>query len=173
MKPLRVVLFRHGIAVDPEDGSNQPDLARPLTNKGIRRTRQAAQGLRALGVRPELILTSPAVRALQTAKLAARALHVSHAQLHEEASLLPAARPEELLAALGALELSEVLCVGHAPRLDQILAALVGLKAGQTPLLLKKAGAAIVQWNGEVGGGTLLALLAPSALRNASRRRRH
>jgi phosphohistidine phosphatase len=173
MKPMRIVLLRHGIAVDRQDWEDQPELARPLTPKGIRRTRQAALGLRAVGVRPELVLTSPATRALQTAKLALHALRVGRDQLHEEDSLLPDAAPEALIAALTALEVVEVLCVGHAPRLDQILAELLALRPGQAPLQLKKAGAAIVQWNREPGGGSLIALLAPIALRNASRHGRH
>lgn len=172
MKTLRVVLLRHGIAVDREEWTDSPDLARPLTKKGSRRTLQAARGLRMLGVRPELILTSPAIRALQTAKLAARALHVPHRQLHEEESLLPSAPPDDTLAALAALEVAEVLCVGHAPRLDELLAALVGLRSGQAPLALKKSGAAIVAWNRQVGGGRLCALLAPQTLRNVGRRAR-
>ena len=66
---IQLYLIRHGIAVDREDPNCPPDTERPLTSKGEKRSRAAARGLRALGVKPNLVLTSPWLRALQTAEV--------------------------------------------------------------------------------------------------------
>ena len=97
-RSIRVTLLRHGLAVDREDWGKKNDLARPLTEKGERRVRQASRGLVALGLKPDLVLTSPAIRAVQTAKAASEVLGVPAAQVHEEVSLAPDASPEDFLA---------------------------------------------------------------------------
>ena len=66
-------LLRHGIAVDPVS-SGMPDDARPLTEKGIKRMRQIAGGLRTLDLELEAIVSSPLVRAKETAEIVAVAL---------------------------------------------------------------------------------------------------
>jgi phosphohistidine phosphatase len=171
---LRVTLLRHGLAGDREAWAKQrrPDLVRPLTAKGARRVRQAARGLVALGVKPELILSSPAVRTLQTAKIAAEELGVGARDLHEEPALAPDALPEDFLGVLESLQVREVLCVGHAPHLDEAMAALLGLRHGHGALALKKSGAALLRVrSGQPGGASLRALLNPWALRRLGRRR--
>lgn len=170
-RALELTLLRHGLAVDREDWGKQPDLARPLTAKGIRRLHRAARGLAALGVRPELVLTSPAVRARQTAEACAAALHVEPAQLRDEPTLAPDASPEDFLARLEELDAKEVVCVGHAPHLDEALAALLGLRHGHGALALKKGGAALLRLrSSQPGDASLRALLSPWALRRIGRR---
>ena len=68
---MNLYVVRHGIAIPPEDPACPPDPERWLTPKGVERTREMAQGLRALDVRPEVFLTSPYVRAVQTAAVVA------------------------------------------------------------------------------------------------------
>ena len=60
-------LLRHG---DAEDGAGKPDAERELTEKGERQSRDAGKALKALGVELDVCLTSPKVRAKQTAELA-------------------------------------------------------------------------------------------------------
>ena len=67
-------LVRHGIAVDPNDPKSPSEPERPLTAKGVQKTRAAALGLQALGVKPDVLITSPYVRAAQTAEIFAEAL---------------------------------------------------------------------------------------------------
>lgn len=62
-----IYLIRHGIAADREDYND--DSIRPLTDKGIGKTKQVAQRLQDIGIQFNLILTSPLVRAKQTAQI--------------------------------------------------------------------------------------------------------
>jgi phosphohistidine phosphatase len=172
-RSIRVTLLRHGLAVDREDWAKKNDLARPLTPKGERRVRQASRGLAALGVKPDLVLTSPAIRAVQTAKAAAEVLGVPPAQVHEEVSLAPDASPEDFLATIEALEVKEVLAVGHAPHLDEVLAGLLGLRHGRGGLALKKSGAALLRVaRGRPGAAEVRALLSPWSMRRIGKKAR-
>ncbi|MEM9161974.1 MAG: phosphohistidine phosphatase SixA [Cyanobacteria bacterium P01_F01_bin.4] len=65
--PTEVYLIRHGIAA--ERGTYADDDQRPLIEKGMRRTRQVAERLGSLGLAFDMILTSPLLRATQTAKI--------------------------------------------------------------------------------------------------------
>ncbi len=67
MTTFEVYLVRHGLA--GEHGSYAPDQARPLTAEGEKKTRQVAKQLRQLDVKFDRILTSPLVRAKQTAEI--------------------------------------------------------------------------------------------------------
>lgn len=64
---MKIYLIRHGIA--GERGTYADDRQRPLTDKGHRKTTRMAEHLLAIGVKFDLILTSPLVRASQTAKI--------------------------------------------------------------------------------------------------------
>jgi len=66
---MHLYLIRHGIALDREDPNCPPDTERPLTPKGLKRSHAAARGLRALGIKPNAVLTSPWLRAAQTAEI--------------------------------------------------------------------------------------------------------
>jgi len=160
---VQVVLFRHGIAVDRDDPECPPDELRPLTPRGLRRTRAAATGLRRLSVAPALILTSRLVRARHTAEIAADVLGLSPRRIRETRALAPDALPDELLEEVVELKLDAVLCVGHAPGLDLVLAEALGFR-DRPPVRLKKAGAACLALD-PANGSQLVWVLEPSALR--------
>lgn len=163
---MQVCLMRHGEAVDRDSPACPPDAKRPLTDEGRARTRQAAEGLRRIGLAPALVLTSSYVRARQTAEIAADVMGLGKDNVRESDALAPGADPALLLAELRGAKAdekaAEVLCVGHLPHLDLAVAALLGLPAAITSL--KKAGAACVDWKGR-GRGTLLWLATPKLLR--------
>ena len=73
---MLLYLVRHGIAVDREDPNSPPDPERPLTPRGMKRTHAAALGLAAMKIEPDAVLTSPWLRAVQTAQLACAPLGV-------------------------------------------------------------------------------------------------
>jgi len=129
-------LVRHGIAA--ERGKEWPDDSkRPLTHKGIARMGQVAAGLKDLQVSLDLILTSPLVRARQTADLLHQGLGGS-TPLEETALLAPGGRPAELLDHLRSHKKADrIALVGHEPDLGQLAAFLIGAKA---PLVFKKGG---------------------------------
>jgi phosphohistidine phosphatase len=162
---LRCVLFRHGIATVREEWTGK-DADRPLTDKGKRKVRRAAAGLKQLDVRPSHMLTSPLIRAVETARL----LHVTFAvgsplQLVDE--LLPDAPPEKMISLLHDLPPGScVLCVGHEPHLGMTASMLLsGRLSGAFPL--KKAGACLIELPlpAKSGRGRLIWWLTPSQLR--------
>lgn len=160
---MKVVLFRHGIATDREDPACPPDPERALTPKGAQRTGRAARGLARLGLEPGLILTSPYLRARQTAEIVARALGYPREELVITESLLPDAEPVRILRELRGRR-GDVVLVGHAPHLDDCAALLLGLPGGP-PFRLRKAGALCVERDSGDMPGRLLWLLEPDALR--------
>ncbi|MCC7072994.1 MAG: phosphohistidine phosphatase SixA [Deltaproteobacteria bacterium] len=163
---MRVILLRHGIAHDRADPDCPADPERELTPDGERKTRKVAKGLVALGCAPTRILTSPYRRARETAALAADAFGLDKAKLTLTEALLPEAAPHALYQQLYAFHNSdeEVLCAGHAPNLDKVIAlALTGERAPVTAL--KKAGAALLAVDDlPRTRGTLVWLMPPKVL---------
>lgn len=140
---MKLHIFRHGIAIDRDDPASPPEADRFLTPKGIVRTQAAAQGLRALGVNPGLILTSPLLRAVQTAEIACEALGYPVKKLRHTGALKSEAKPAELFEELSGLKEEEVMCVGHAPNVDNVIAYAIGARSAATAL--KKAGFASLE----------------------------
>jgi phosphohistidine phosphatase len=135
-------LFRHG---DAADGS--PDAERPLTKKGERQSRAAGKALKNLGVKIDACLTSPKVRAAETARLACEELGIEPQQ---EPKLAGGPFDAEALAAgLG----DNVLLVGHDPDFSMAIHAMTGAQ-----VRLKKGGLAAVET------GELIALMRPDEL---------
>ncbi len=70
MPPLNLYLIRHGIAIERSDDID--DTARSLTNEGAKKTRDIAHKLHKLGLKFDLLQTSPLLRAIQTAEIFAK-----------------------------------------------------------------------------------------------------
>jgi phosphohistidine phosphatase len=133
-------LMRHG---DAAEGS--PDAERPLTEKGEQQARAAGRALAKLGVRPSACLTSPKLRAAETARLACEQLGVE--PQHEPKLAGGPFDPEALAAGLG----DDVLLVGHDPDFSMAIHTLTGAQ-----VRMKKGGLAGVE------KGELKVLLRPS-----------
>jgi phosphohistidine phosphatase len=155
-------LVRHGIAVDRTDPKSPSEPERPLTAKGVQKSRQAALGLAELGVKPDLILTSPFVRAAQTAEIFAEALGIAQEKIRPCEALKPSGSPAEVLKMAARLKAKEAMCFGHAPHLDQMVAQLACARGTFTSL--KKAGVACLQ-QGTGGRWEVLWILTPKILR--------
>jgi phosphohistidine phosphatase len=132
-------LLRHAEA---EDGS--PDSERQLTKKGRRQAEAAGAALAALGVKLDACLTSPKVRAYETARLACEPLGVE--PRHEPKLAGGPFDPEQLAAGLG-----EVLLVGHDPDFSMAVHAMTGAQ-----VRMKKGGLA------GIDTGELTVLLRPA-----------
>src|SRR4051794_40169906 len=87
----RLFLLRHGLAV-PHGTEGFDDDDRPLTEKGERRFRQVARGLKRLGLKLDKVVTSPLPRASRTAEIVADVLNVAYL-LEDSESLGPGATP--------------------------------------------------------------------------------
>lgn len=170
---MDVYILRHGPAEEP--GPEWPDdHARPLSEEGKLKTRGAACGIKALGVVPDAIYTSPLVRAKQTAEIAAKVLGVT-SRLHETPHLAPGGEPDALFAAIrehtpGA---DAVMLVGHEPDLGCLASRLLTGNAHGMDAPLKKAGLVRIEIDepSARGGGTLRWFLAPGHLRSIGRDR--
>jgi len=165
---MLIHLFRHGIAIDREDPSCPAEAERFLTKDGLKRTRAAARGLAALELGVECVLTSPFVRARQTAEIAAEELGLAAPRVTD--ALLWDASPTLLRTELAAMhDTSSVLCAGHAPHLDFLIGELVGASVPITRL--KKAGLASIDASLEHSRpGLLVAIYPPRALRALGKR---
>ena len=120
-------LVRHAIA--EERGPEYPDdTKRPISPRGRRRMKAAARGFAALDPGVDLILTSPLVRAVQTAEILSREL--ADASLGLCPPLAPDHRPDDVAAELGrASSKGAIALVGHEPDLGQLAAWLVGARS--------------------------------------------
>ena len=122
---MNLYFMRHGIAVAADDAEVTQDDKRPLTNKGMKRMRRAARGLRRLNIPFDAILTSPVLRARQTAEIVAAALGME-AQLEEISGLAPESTVQHLLFGLTRYQDREhLLVIGHEPLLSRTIASLL------------------------------------------------
>jgi len=140
---MLLYIVRHGIAMDPTDPKSPPEPERPLTAKGVQKTRAAALGMRALGAKPDILITSPYVRAAQTSEVFAEALGFPPEKIRASEALKPGSNPEDAVKEISKLRVKEVMCFGHAPHLDQLIYQLAGARGVFTAL--KKAGAACLE----------------------------
>lgn len=164
---MHLYIVRHGIAIDREDPKCPPDPERELTDKGRDRTREAAQGLLALGIKPDAMLSSPYIRAVQTAEVMAEVFGFSMKKIKKTPTLLSDASPDNLFEELMKTKGDEVFCFGHAPNVDEVLAYGLGLDAPVTSL--KKAGVACLDViPSREPKGELVFLYDPKVLRLAT-----
>jgi len=158
--PRTIYIVRHAIAA--ERGEKYPDDAkRPLTHDGIARMRQAVRGFSTLDPGIDLVLTSPYVRARQTAEPVVKALRLS-GKLRETQALEPSSDPQEILDEVRGEKAKAILLVGHEPHLGALLGRLVAGSPG-LEIPMRKAAVARLVWDGS-GAATLKALLPAKVL---------
>ena len=166
---MQMYIVRHGIAIDREDPKCPPDPERYLTEEGVEKTKQVAKGVAALGITGDLFLTSPYVRAAQTAGIFASALDYAKQKIRRTDLLLPGAEPTQLFRELAKdKQASTVFLFGHAPQLDDIIATALGSKKHVASL--KKAGVAFLELKRlSPAIGQLVWLATPKMLRRAGK----
>ncbi len=160
---MDIYFIRHGIAADKGDYADDRD--RPLIPKGEEKTARVAQRLKEMGIKFELMLTSPLVRAKQTA------------QILQKAGLTSSVEENELLAPDGNLQdcvhnwensrytqLQGVLAlIGHEPNLSQWAEQLVWGSI-QGKIILKKSGIiglSVPTVGSPLGNSELFLLISP------------
>jgi phosphohistidine phosphatase len=146
---MRLYFLRHGAADWPH--WDQPDDERPLTKAGRKEMHAVGEFLAELGVKPDIILTSPLPRAAQTADIAAEHLKV---RVREEKLLAPGFPIEDLTRLLRKYPQQVLMLVGHEPDFSLVIMALTGAS-----LKLSKAGVALLDLN--LQKGKLLWLFPP------------
>src|ERR1700684_1429489 len=103
-------LVRHGIAVDRTDPKSPSEPERPLTAEGVKKTRSAALGLLSLAKNPDVLFTSPYVRAAQTAEIFAEALGFPQQKIRTHDALKPSGSPAEISKEIVRLRAKELMC---------------------------------------------------------------
>lgn len=122
---MRIYILRHGISEPRRPG--KPDAARKLTKKGKQRLVRVLEGAKQAGVTPDLVLSSPLARAVETAQLAAEVL--GHAgEIAETDALAPDATPQQLWQEIRKRKSAgNLLLAGHEPHLGKSIAYLLGV----------------------------------------------
>ncbi|GAB4192651.1 MAG: phosphohistidine phosphatase SixA [Roseiflexaceae bacterium] len=158
---MELYFLRHGVAADygpPGTG----DAGRPLTPEGIEKMTVAARGLRRLDLRLDMLLSSPLVRAHETAGIVAKALGLELRLTPELSPGCDTARLRRLLAAHGSAQ--RVMVVGHEPDFSTMIGDLTGAH-----VQMKKGGLALVDLPTPDSDGILIWLMTSRVLRAAGR----
>jgi phosphohistidine phosphatase len=160
---MKLLVVRHAIAMGREDYQNSPalpgetaaagaknDELRPLTLEGLRKMRKGSKTLKDLVRKPDLIITSPLTRAVQTAEIL---LDIwSGVAIVESDALKPGAHPDELLSWFlqhpeWTKNKSLVAVIGHEPQLSHLVSWLLN-GANRSLISIKKGGACLVAFDG-------------------------
>jgi phosphohistidine phosphatase len=151
-------LLRHAHAGDPLEWDG-PDELRPLSKRGRRQAERLGAFLRECGVRPDLIVSSPKVRARQTAELVAEAFGMTVTMDERLGGYLDLATADAIV---DSGEGGSVMLVGHDPDFSELLSEL----CGATGMVMKKGALATLEAEGPLrpGGATLRWLLPPELL---------
>ena len=161
---IELYLVRHAIAA--ERGPKYPDdRLRPLTPAGAKKFAQSIPGLLEMDMVVDFVLSSPLVRARETAQILAAGLKPKPAIAEVEA-LAPGGRPQAINEAikLHGKRYRRLALVGHEPDLGELAARLLGARGGVT---FRKGGVCLIELDGATptGPGTLRWLLTPKAIR--------
>lgn len=157
---LELYFLRHADAGDPAEWSGE-DADRPLSKKGRRQSERLGKSLAQLKFRPDALITSPKVRAADTARIVGRAIGVKP---QADQRLAGGVSDTELAELIGGLDgtVRRVVLVGHDPEFSTLVSWLVG-----APLSLRKGALARTDLPNRTvgaGGGSLRWLLPPDAV---------
>jgi phosphohistidine phosphatase len=164
---MNIFILRHGIAADRGTEAFERDSERPLTGKGKRQLRRSAEAMKRMKLRFDLILSSPYVRARQTAEIVAEELK-SKKRLKLSDTLKSENDPEAMIAEIARLKPTpkNVLLVGHEPYLSHLVSRLVSGN-GNMAMDFKKGGLCKLEFEKlrDGGGARLVWLLTPKLMK--------
>jgi phosphohistidine phosphatase len=162
---MQVFLVRHAIAHERNRIRWPNDDLRPLTSSGIRKFRKAAYGLTACLPKGVALLTSPYVRARETATILADA--IGRGKPIECTELVSGESTQACFELLRKRKEDAVVIVGHEPDLSNFLSVAVCGDRGRMKTEFKKGGAACIEFNSRVESGraTLKWIMPPRVLR--------
>ena len=160
---MRLLIVRHAIAI-PHGTPDVPEDQRPLTPRGEKRFRVAARGLARICRRPDVLLSSPLVRARQTADIAAEAWGDVEVT---ESDALAGGSFEKIASAVEKYADQKLVAIfGHEPDVSTVVARLLGTSDSER-LTFKKGGAALLDVPASMADGGALIWYAPPRLLRA------
>ena len=148
---MNLYLIRHADAVPVGEQGITDDGERPLTTTGVVQARGLATGLQGHGVRLDLVLSSPLVRARQTAEEMLRNWKQPSPELRPCEELEPGFKRRKLARVLRQCGAEAVALVGHQPDLGELAAWLIGSRRARIDLA--KAGVAAINCDDDPGKG--------------------
>jgi phosphohistidine phosphatase len=162
---MELLIIRHAIAFERDQHRWADDAARPLSPLGIRRSRQAAAGLKALCKAPDRFLTSPLSRARETAMILTRVAGWPRAEIVTQ--LKPGEGVRAVIKLLALERSRRIAIVGHQPDLSALISACLHEKGETLPIEMKKNAVACLSFEGRAraGAGVLNWLATPRILR--------
>jgi phosphohistidine phosphatase len=138
-------IMRHGLAVARGSVVFAEDAQRPLQPEGKEKMREIAEGLMRVGLELDWVVSSPLVRAVETARIIAES-SASSAAVDVCDALRPGGSPEEVIAFLAKRpSRTRVLVVGHEPDLSELVARLIGA-GSDANLGFKKGGCCLISF---------------------------
>lgn len=162
---MKLYVVRHAEAEEAAAGGE--DEGRRLTERGTQRMREAAKGLRRLGVTFETLLTSPLARAAETAAIVAAA-YDNNPPPQVLADLGTGVAPTQLASALASYtRRGDVMIVGHEPQLSELVAIALTGAATRLHIEFKKGSCIAIEVDGRLdrGESMLLWMLTQRQLR--------
>jgi phosphohistidine phosphatase len=163
---MELYLIRHGDAVPQHAPGIKNDADRTLTEEGKKELKRIAAGLAKVAEPPQIILTSPLIRARQTAEIVCQAFNLPGHVLQEDGRLSAGASPQNILELLQTLTQERVALVGHEPDFSRFISWLIcGQARGN--VAMKKGGVARIDFAGDQS--ELVWLLPPRITRALDR----
>lgn len=155
---MNIILFRHGDADNSSPGIK--DSERKLTLAGEAKTRKNAELLKLYIGSPDYIITSPLIRAHQTAKIILEILRCKN-EIIADKKLLPGSSAEDIIDLANYLNSQNILFVGHQPDLSNQVSELIS--PSEANVEFKKSAAAKISFNKKpaLGKGVLELLIPP------------
>jgi len=165
MSQMNLYIVRHAIAVEHGTPGYEDDSQRPLTDNGRKKMKKISRSLDRLGLQLDVILTSPYVRARDTAKILADRFSMTE-KIYFSENLIPPGNFEALVFEIHEkYDLANVALVGHEPMLSSLIS---WLTTGETEarIMLKKGGVAFLSSDSlfKDGRATLQWLLTPALM---------
>jgi len=121
---MKIYLIRHSNAVDPGTPGYEDDSTRPLTEKGRDKMKDIASALKGLDLQPDIIVSSPYVRAQQTAEILAKVLKYKKELAFSDA-LVPMGNADNIIGEINEkYAVDELVLVGHEPCLSTLISTL-------------------------------------------------
>ncbi|MBK8781062.1 MAG: phosphohistidine phosphatase SixA [Anaerolineales bacterium] len=134
---MNLYIIRHAIAAEEDPSGDESQ--RALTDKGGKKMRQIAKGLRVLGVEFDMILSSPYLRAKETAEILGEVFKIKKQIVYSD-NLIPVGDPDLLFGEINEkYSVDSLAIVGHEPYLTTLISLLVG-KGTPLDMELKKGG---------------------------------
>lgn len=155
---MKIYVIRHSDAVDQGTPGYEDDSLRPLTENGCDKAKKIASALKGLGVKPDIIVSSPYVRAKQTAEILAKKLKYKE-ELAFSDTLTPMGSADSIIGEIvEKYSVDELVLVGHEPCFSKLIGTLtagnpglaVNVRKGSVCCLsaddLRKERKAVLEW---------------------------